>query len=224
MAADAPTQWVPLLAGLALLLARGSPTSACSCAPQHPQSAYCQADLVLRARFMGLSQASSNASASYVRYEIKTSKVLKGPVSGQDLRYLETPTLESLCGYQHAAPLRGEEYVVAASFEDGRATVTSCSFIQPWAELSLGQHRGLMQAYEKGCHCQVLPCQALPCTVTSDSQCLWMDRLSGHGWQGTQAQRFACLPHSRSPPGPTPGLPLCTWQLLKARGALPAHQ
>lgn len=33
----------------------------------------------------------------------------------QDVRFLYTPAMESLCGYEHKGPLKGEEYVIAGT-------------------------------------------------------------------------------------------------------------
>uniref|UniRef100_A0A8C4YRG3 Metalloproteinase inhibitor 1 n=1 Tax=Gopherus evgoodei TaxID=1825980 RepID=A0A8C4YRG3_9SAUR len=88
----------------------------CSCAPQHPQMAFCQADVVIRGRFMGITPLSHNSSRGesvpWVRYEIKTTKIYKGFEPLTDVHFVDTPALESVCGYQHPAPLKGEEYLI----------------------------------------------------------------------------------------------------------------
>ncbi|XP_053145080.1 metalloproteinase inhibitor 1 isoform X2 [Hemicordylus capensis] len=205
-----------LAAGCLLLLTLlGDPTAACSCAPRHPQSAYCNADVVIRAKFVGVSKQSLNVSIGepvwMVRYEIKTTKVYKGSEQVQDVRFLHTPAMESICGYKHKGSFKGEEYVIAGMLEDESLYITACSFIQPWTELSPAQRRGLSLDYSKGCNCTIMACTSMPCSVSSDSQCLWTDGIMSQLWEGAQAKRLACLPRSEKPG-------LCTWQALSTQG------
>ncbi|CAI5795880.1 metalloproteinase inhibitor 1 [Podarcis muralis] len=204
-----------LTASFLLLVLLGDPTAACSCAPRHPQSAYCYADVVIRGKFVGVSKQQVNISIGepvwWMRHEIKTTKVYKGPEEMQDVRFLHTPAMESLCGYEHKGPLKGEEYVIAGMLEGDRAMITACSFIEPWSQLSFAQKRGLSSDYSKGCNCTVVPCNSMPCSITSDNQCLWTDGIMSRIWDGFQAKRLACLPRGES-------TGLCTWQSLSTQG------
>ncbi|XP_038237762.1 metalloproteinase inhibitor 1 isoform X1 [Dermochelys coriacea] len=208
-----------LLAGAILVLALGDPTAACSCAPQHPQMAFCQADVVIRGRFVGVTSLSHNnsrgESVPWVRHEIKTTKIYKGFEPPADVHFVETPTLESVCGYQPPAPLKGEEYLIMAVRQGERLTVSTCSFVRPWGRVPPSQRRGISQAYGGGCACQVVPCNSMPCALSGDAQCLWTDGLLDRSWQGPQAQRLACLP--RPSQGAPPGAdPFCAWETLKS--------
>ncbi|XP_077185543.1 metalloproteinase inhibitor 1-like [Paroedura picta] len=208
------TKMYGLLAASFLLLSLlGDPAAACSCAPRHPQTAFCNADVVIKGKFVGVSKQPLNISIGepvwWVRYEFKTTKVYKGPEEMQDVRFLNTPAMESVCGYEHKAPLKGEDYVVAGMLEGDDVMITSCSFIQPWAQLSPAQRRGLSLKYSKGCNCTIMACTSMPCTLTSDSQCLWTDGIMTRIWDGSQAKRLACLPRSDS---------LCAWQSLSPQG------
>ncbi|XP_060108359.1 metalloproteinase inhibitor 1 [Heteronotia binoei] len=202
-----------LAASFLLLTLLGDPTTACSCAPRHPQTAYCNADIVIRGKFMGVSKQPMNISLGepiwLVSYEFKAIKMYKGPEEMQDVYFLNTPSMESVCGYDHKAHEKGD-YVVAGMMEDDKMMITTCSFIQPWASLSPAQRRGLSLTYSKGCNCTILPCIST-CTMTSDSQCLWTDGTMAKTWDGNQAKRFACLPRSDSSG-------FCTWQLISAQG------
>ncbi|KAJ6652985.1 hypothetical protein lerEdw1_010254 [Lerista edwardsae] len=190
-----------LAAGCLLLLTLlGDPTEACSCAPTHPQTAYCNADVVIRAKFVG-----DSMEFPWKRFEIKTAKVYKGSEALQELRFLYTSTVGHLCGYEKE-PRQGEDYVIAGKQYINRTIINLCSFIQPWAELSPEQRRGLSLDYSKGCSCTVSikPCYSTPCSIKSDSLCLWDQNLNG-----IQAKTLACLPKS--------GIPhACSWQSLNS--------
>ncbi|KAL8164202.1 UNVERIFIED_CONTAM: hypothetical protein K2H54_047668 [Gekko kuhli] len=208
-----------LAASFLLLTLLGDPTAACSCAPRHPQTAFCNADVVIKGKFVGVSKQPLNISIGepmwMVRYEFKTTKVYKGPEEMQDVWFLNTPAMESVCGYEHKAPMKGEDYVVAGMLEDNSVMITSCSFIQPWAQLSLAQRQGLSQTYSKGCNCTIVPCTSLPCSLTSSIQCLWTEGITSGIWDGTQAKRLACLPRSSG---------FCTWASLSTQGRTAPRQ
>ncbi|XP_062975594.1 metalloproteinase inhibitor 1-like [Elgaria multicarinata webbii] len=198
-----------LVASFLLLTLLVDPTAACTCAPRHPQSAYCNADIVIKGKFVGVSKELLNISIGepvwLMRHEIKTTKVYKGPEEMQDVQFLHTPSMESLCGYEHKGTLKGEEYIIAGMLEGNRVIISACSFIQPWAQLSAAQKRGLSSEYSKGCNCIVVPCTSMPCSVSSDNQCLWTDGITSRIWESIQAKRLACLPRSEK---------LCAWQSL----------
>ncbi|KAM3844086.1 metalloproteinase inhibitor 1 [Vipera latastei] len=204
-----------LAVGVFLLSLKADPTAACSCAPRHPQSAYCSADIVIRGKFVSVSKQHVNISVGepvwWIRHEIKTTKVYKGPEEMQDVRFLYTPSMESLCGYEHKGPLKVEEYVIAGMLDGNRVMITACSFIQPWSQLSLAQKRGLSLEYSKGCNCTVMPCLSMPCFISSDNQCLWTDGFTSRIWDSLQAKRLACLPRSENSN-------FCTWQSLSSQG------
>ncbi|XP_067408382.1 metalloproteinase inhibitor 1 [Emydura macquarii macquarii] len=220
-----PVTWKPLLAGAILVLALGDPTAACSCAPQHPQMAFCQADAVIRGRFVGVTPLnlnnSSGVSMSWVRYEIKVTKIYKGFEPLRDTGFVDTPALESLCGYRHLEPLKGEEYLIMAMRQGEHLTVSTCSFVRPWTRVPPRQRRGISQVYAGGCACNVVPCNSMPCVLSSDNQCLWTDGLLDRSWGGHQAAHLACLPRP-SQGAPLGTDPFCAWEPLKSNlpGAL----
>ncbi|XP_030400891.1 metalloproteinase inhibitor 1-like [Gopherus evgoodei] len=209
-----------LLAGAILVLVLGDPTDTCSCAPQHPQMAFCQADVMIRGKFMGVTPLSPTSSStqefeSWIRYEINITKTYKGLESRGDVLFIDSWDQEHFCGYQHPAPLNGEEeYLPPAERQDKRLIISFCSFVRPWGHLPPSQRRGVSQAYGGGCACDVVPCHSPPCELSGDAQCLWTDGLQDWRWQGPQDQTQACLP-CPSQGGPPSAGPFCAWEPLE---------
>ncbi|XP_065279114.1 metalloproteinase inhibitor 1 [Emys orbicularis] len=203
-----------LLAGAILLLVLGDPTDACTCAPQHPQTAFCQADVVIRGKFVGVTplSPSSKEFQSWIRYEINVTKTYKGIRSLGDVLFIDSWEEESLCGYRHPAPLDGkEEYLIMAKWQGKPLIISLCSFVRPWGSVPPSQRRGVSQAYREGCTCEVVPCHSMPCELSGDAQCPWTDGLEDWNWQGPQAERQACLPHASQ----TLEDRFCAWETLE---------
>ncbi|XP_041633585.1 metalloproteinase inhibitor 2b [Cheilinus undulatus] len=171
---------------------------ACSCAPVHPQQAFCNSDVVIRAKVaaqeeVGIGDDIYGNSITRIKYDIKQIKMFKGP--NQAIETIYTAPTASLCG----VTLEGnnKEYLITGRLQsDGTMYVTLCNFIMPWEDLSMTQKKSLTQRYEMGCDCKITRCTSIPCTLSSPSECLWLDWVLGRTVNGDQAKYFACIKRS----------------------------
>ncbi|XP_034508610.1 metalloproteinase inhibitor 1 [Ambystoma mexicanum] len=197
-----------------LLVTSGRPLEACSCGPQHPQTAFCYSDVVIRGRIVGEVKLNRNNSTaeepSWTRYQIKVNKIYKGFDLITDLEFLYTPMHDSLCGYNHPSNNKSEEFLFSGHIVDGKVMISVCGFNSPWSKLTPNQRRGLAHIYKNGCNCVIVPCSAPPCSVSSPKECLWTDALMSRSWVGHQAQYLACV-HK--------GNDECKWESMKSSAA-----
>ncbi|XP_073493926.1 metalloproteinase inhibitor 1 [Phyllobates terribilis] len=180
----------------------------CSCGPRHPQTVYCDSPVVFRAKFIG--QKDSVEREQWTEFEVKATKIFKAPKKVDNIQFVYSPKIESMCGYQHPSGNKSEEFLVAGTLVDNKVYITSCSFVAPWANLTMGQKRGFLQVYAKHCDCQIKQCFTMPCEVDSGLQCLWTDPLMSRKspYAKHQAVNLACIIQSKD---------LCTWSSLKSR-------
>ncbi|XP_026909807.2 metalloproteinase inhibitor 1 [Acinonyx jubatus] len=202
----------PLASCILLLLWLAAPSRACTCAPLHPQTAFCSSDFIIRAKFVGTAEV--NQTALSQRYEIKMTKMFKGFSAlgdASDIRFVYTPTAESVCGYFHRSQNRSEEFLIAGKLRNGHLHINTCSYVVPWNSLSSSQRRGFTKTYAAGCEeCTVFSCSSIPCKLQNDTHCLWTDQFLTGTDKGFQSRHLACLPRE-------PGI--CTWQSLRTRMA-----
>ncbi|XP_039631573.1 metalloproteinase inhibitor 4-like [Polypterus senegalus] len=205
---------VGMLALLVTLLFGGQ-SNACSCGPQHPQTAFCHSDIVIKGKIIQREQVTTgnaNEGSEWIRYEIKQTKMFKGFEKATDVQYLYTPHDGGLCGFEPTDDVldNQKELVIAGMMgEDGRVSVSVCSFIQPWANLTSSQKRGIMFTYKNHCNCKISPCQFVPCALSSEQECLWTDGLFTRSWDHVQAQQYACVKQDNG---------VCGWAPQKPTG------
>uniref|UniRef100_H3C979 Metalloproteinase inhibitor 2 n=1 Tax=Tetraodon nigroviridis TaxID=99883 RepID=H3C979_TETNG len=171
---------------------------ACSCAPVHPQQAFCNADVgrVIRAKVVGEQEVNSGNDIygnpiKRIQYEVKQVKMFKGP--NQDVEAVLTAPVSAVCGVTLDASGR-KEYLISGKEEGGgRVHVTLCDYIMPWEALSAAQKKGLSQRYQMGCECKIVRCPSLPCEVSAPEECLWTDLVLEKLVYGRQANHYACI-------------------------------
>ncbi|TDH02945.1 hypothetical protein EPR50_G00158000 [Perca flavescens] len=171
---------------------------ACSCAPVHPQQAFCNSDVVIRAKVVGeqLVDAGNDIygnSIKRIKYDIKQIKMFKGPTRVFDAIY--TAPTSAVCGVTLVN--NGTEYLITGKLEaDGTMHITLCDFIKPWEATSATQKKSLTQRYEMGCDCKITRCRFIPCIIHSPAECLWTDWVIEKTYNGGQAKHFACIKRS----------------------------
>uniref|UniRef100_A0A8C8FES7 Metalloproteinase inhibitor 2 n=1 Tax=Oncorhynchus tshawytscha TaxID=74940 RepID=A0A8C8FES7_ONCTS len=155
---------------------------ACRCFPQHPQQAFCNAEVVIRAKVVG-EKAVSNA----IKYDIQQIKMFKG--CDQVIHAIYTYTTSCSVTLEI-----NKEYLFTGSLNtDGSMGIGMCNFIRYWDDLNGTQKKSLTQRYRTGCACKIIRCSSLPCPVSAPDECLWTDWLLNHGQSGPQAKYSACL-------------------------------
>lgn len=167
-----------------MFLWQPSGLSACSCAMQHPQQRFCDADFVLKARVKNSHSASEQndgvAQLTHRTYNIRTRKLLKTSEKYESLSNLtkmeiSTPRSESLCGilnlHNHTNHL-----IMGTVEEPGRLWFTLCKGIaREWRRLPIHERKGVLYRYERHCNCKVKPCYQPNCgeTNTDADMCKW---------------------------------------------------
>ncbi|XP_038843586.1 metalloproteinase inhibitor 2-like [Salvelinus namaycush] len=157
---------------------------ACKCAPVHLQQAFCSADVVIRAKVVGVEVVSGNT-----KYDIQQIKMFKGP--DRVIHAVFTSSSSALCGVTLET---NKEYLFTGRMStDGSMHLVMCDFIQYWEDLNGTQKKSLTRRYQSGCDCTIIRCSSLPCPVSAPDECLWTDWLLADGQSGPQAKYSACL-------------------------------
>ncbi|KAK6312355.1 hypothetical protein J4Q44_G00180190 [Coregonus suidteri] len=158
----------------------------------HPQQTFCNADVVIRAKVVGVEAGSGNT----IKYDIQQIKVFKRP--DRDINAVVTPT------FCRTTLETNKEYLITGSLNtDGTVNIMRCNFIRTW-EASSDTTDALDSTLPKrlrlqgvmGNYSKIIPCSSLPCPISAPDECLWTDWLSNYGQSGPQAQNFACIKRS----------------------------
>uniref|UniRef100_A0A674E725 Metalloproteinase inhibitor 2 n=1 Tax=Salmo trutta TaxID=8032 RepID=A0A674E725_SALTR len=123
----------------------GDIADACKCSPPHPQQAFCDAEIVIRAKVVG-KKVVSNA----IKYDIQQIKMFKCP--NQVIHAIFTASSPAACGVTLEI---NKEYLFTGKLETGRMYVTLCGYNPPWEDLSAAQKNSLTHRYQSGCDCKV---------------------------------------------------------------------
>ncbi|CAG9115359.1 hypothetical protein JYU34_016479 [Plutella xylostella] len=136
---------------LALLGAGWRAADACSCAPAHPQTQFCNSDFVI----VGRVQKMFKGNEYYNAYKLKIRNVFKSSpkaaVALKSSRIL-TPSQDSFCG----VTLRPREtYVITGTVHQLQAHVNLCGLVSKWRDVTPRQRKGFRMLYKQGCTCKV---------------------------------------------------------------------
>nr|XP_057905846.1 metalloproteinase inhibitor 2-like [Doryrhamphus excisus] len=155
---------------------------ACFCPPVHPQTLFCHAGFVIKAKVLA-----QTAIGDLVRNDIQQIQMFKGPPMAIDAIY--TTTDPGACALSLN---QGGEYLLSGRrAPDGLLHVMSCDYFAPWDSLTATEKLNWVHRYQKGCDCQITPCQTGPCSIRS-AACLWTDPLPVPTL-GEQAKNLVCL-------------------------------
>ncbi|XP_038842416.1 metalloproteinase inhibitor 2-like [Salvelinus namaycush] len=148
---------------------------ACICRPQHPQQAFCNAEVVIRAKVVG-----KKALSNDIKNDIQQIKMFKG--CDQVIHAIFTDTTSCSVTLEI-----NKEYLFTGKLETGRMHITLCDYNPPWEALSAAQKNSLTRLYKSGCDCKIFPCTSLPCPIITSDACLWTDLGTDNG------QNLACI-------------------------------
>uniref|UniRef100_A0A8C1R6L6 Metalloproteinase inhibitor 2 n=2 Tax=Cyprinus carpio TaxID=7962 RepID=A0A8C1R6L6_CYPCA len=190
---------VPLL--LLVLCGAAEFAEACSCTPEHPQQAYCNADVVIRAKVVGQEEVVTGNDTygnpiKMIRYDVKQIKMFKGPDG--DIDAILTGPSSALCGVSLDSSGKKEYLITGNKDSNGTLRINLCNYIESWESLSLTQKKSFGPRYQMGCDCKVVQCPTIPCSIHDNAECLWTDWVVEGTVQGTQAQYYTCIKRSDS--------------------------
>ncbi|GCB65281.1 metalloproteinase inhibitor 2a [Scyliorhinus torazame] len=187
-----------LVATLFLLLALRVEqfAEACSCAPAHPQQAFCYSDVVIKAKVISSKEVNSGNDlygypSQNVAYEIKQIKTFKGP--DHAIGHIFTAVSSSLCGITLETSGKTDYLITGKLDSDGTMRITLCNFIMGWDVLTPTQKKSLNRRYQMGCDCKIVTCSSIPCDIVDRSECLWTDRVTEQTIYGRQYKHYACI-------------------------------
>lgn len=164
---------------------------ACSCSPAHPQQAYCDAKVVIRAKLVEKKVVVTRNDAKMVQYDVKQIKMFKGP--DREVDTILTGFSSSLCGVNLETSGENEYLITGRLVSNGTLSVNLCDYVKTWESLSMTQKKSLGQRYQMGCDCKIVQCPSIPCSINNPSECLWTDWVMEEKLQGSQAQYNTCI-------------------------------
>ncbi|XP_072771776.1 metalloproteinase inhibitor 2-like [Nerophis lumbriciformis] len=153
---------------------------ACTCPYDHPQTQFCQSDVAIKAKVV--SKATAGELKYDITYDIKLTKILKGPIRHYDT--ICTAPSSAACG---VTLNKGVEYFITGRLKpDGSLRVSSCNYVVPWKS----SHDILVEHFMMGCDCKITRCSSVPCGIGSPTECLWTNTID------EQDKQSACIKKS----------------------------
>uniref|UniRef100_H3B3W2 Metalloproteinase inhibitor 3 n=1 Tax=Latimeria chalumnae TaxID=7897 RepID=H3B3W2_LATCH len=165
---------------------------ACTCVPNHPQDAFCNSDIVIRAKVVG-KKLMKDGPFGTMRYTIKQTKMYKGFNKVSHVQFIYTEASESLCGVK--LEVNKYQYLITGRVYGGKVYTGQILFFfaaRMTNKVSSGRPSSNL-AYTLSCSTKIKPCYYLPCLVTSKNECLWTDMITNFGHPGHQSKHYACI-------------------------------
>ncbi|XP_061741155.1 metalloproteinase inhibitor 2-like [Nerophis ophidion] len=157
---------------------------ACRCFPVHPQVAFCESDVVIKAKVLAITTA---GEFDDIKYDIQLQKILRGPIKNYDTIY----TVGAYVPCSVTLTLGVEYFIIGPLNANGALYVSYCNYIVPWKN----SHEILVERYRMGCDCKVTRCTAVPCGISGPNECLWTEWLTGNS-ADEEKQQCACVKRS----------------------------
>lgn len=135
-------------------------SEACKCLVRHPQTNFCQADYVIKAKVL----SEENVDSLEKRYKVKVLENYKSgytsPVKYSQV-WVYTTTSSASCGVQLD---NGKTYIITGPKRGNKLTANTCSWNVEVSALTSFQRNALRNGYYKNnCECKILECPHNQC-------------------------------------------------------------
>ncbi|XP_047383094.1 metalloproteinase inhibitor 1-like [Sciurus carolinensis] len=174
-----------------LLLALSTSCDACVCKLPHPQTTYCESDVVMLTDLLGLGPVIRNKQS----LRVNVTKIFKGPLKANEIHEIYTPHSFEDCGFLMQTSIR-TNILIAGFLTAGKIHFTTCHLVYIWAHLFLEQRLGLESFYRKGCDCHINPCLSCldSCPEPDEKECVWQQKDCQYSyWEGDQTKTSMCF-------------------------------
>ncbi|KAJ1095807.1 hypothetical protein NDU88_000962 [Pleurodeles waltl] len=177
-----------LFAAIVLLLLVGSQQSSASdCLYSHPQSYYCNSEVVIKVKILREPERNNSVKG----HKLQILEVYKGGIWLSRSFFHNTFTTTAI-----DLPVDPGNFLLIG-FGSGSLQVSGCSMVKPWSELTTKQALGIRGAYKDGCSCEII--SSFPKPGESKGRHCKLDDDSAN-----QVANQACIPKGGT----------CSWQTI----------
>lgn len=156
----------------ALFLGFVASSQACTCMPQHPQEAFCNADFAIRAKVLSMEKVENGKVINLrILKTFKGANLLNktdgvrfhGSNQGSLFAKVYTRRVATECGLDWIPS--DKRHVIFGRFYKGKLWVSFCDFVQGWSQVlnRRALRVGIKRFFGQNCDCQLAPCYSGDC-------------------------------------------------------------
>lgn len=189
--------WTVIVLVINLALFSVPSSEGCSCMPQHPQTAFCNADFVVRAKVMSsktlfskwiastdprqqppmvgdeMLETGERRSPSEIRFAVSIGRTFKAKDAYINInnKTLFTSASSASCGVHLEDDTA---YLIMGRVVAGKAWVSLCDTVMKWDDVPKRMRKLLVGTYARNCDCKVRVCFNKACAERlENSTCAW---------------------------------------------------